>query len=179
MKQTIKKAVIKIACACWLVTGVGCGEPQAARPARADTTGTTKASDSVALRFQEGASHTQSVVQSAMDLSKKYSALSEEAANLRQTKQDLESQNAALKQKITSLQQDLTRCQSELNQSNDLLMDMLGELNQWKSDVLGFRHEMRDSAKAQMSALLKILKMMGAEVNDVTPSIPDSNEPSK
>ena len=39
------------------------------------------------------------------------------------------------------------------------------ELNNWKNDVLGFRGEMQDAQKAQLEALLKILKLMGGEVN--------------
>jgi len=41
---------------------------------------------------------------------------------------------------------------------------MTTELNNWKTDILGFRNEMRDAYTAQMEILLKIAQAMGAEV---------------
>ena len=38
------------------------------------------------------------------------------------------------------------------------------ELNNWKTDVLGFREEMRDAEIEQLRALLKILEILGGEV---------------
>ena len=40
---------------------------------------------------------------------------------------------------------------------------MLTELNHWKSNILGFRGEMRDAASAQLEALLKVLEILGGE----------------
>jgi hypothetical protein len=33
----------------------------------------------------------------------------------------------------------------------------------WKSDMLGFRSEMREAAKAQLEALLKVLEILGGK----------------
>ena len=40
---------------------------------------------------------------------------------------------------------------------------MLSELNTWKTNILGFRTEMREAAKAQLEALLKVLEVLGGE----------------
>ena len=37
-------------------------------------------------------------------------------------------------------------------------------MNNWKTDILGFRDEIRDAETAQLEALLKILKVLGGEV---------------
>lgn len=157
-----------------LLGACGCSDPQARPASRSQPP-----ADSVARRFQEGSSHSQTVVQSAVELSEKYSALSEEAAALRQRRHELEAENAELKLRIGVLEKDLSQCQGELNEANSLLMDVLAEMNKWKSDVLGVRHEMRESAKAQMKALLKILEMMGAEVdNDEMATEPEPTQSS-
>ena len=162
---------------CWLGVS-GCTEQQTRSASRSQTPVSVPA-DSVARRFQEGSSHSQTVVQSAVELSEKYSTLSEEAAALRQRRHELETENATLKLRIEVLEKDLTQCKGELNEANSLLMDVLAEMNKWKSDVLGVRHEMRESAKAQMTALLKILEMMGAEMdNDEMTTASESTESS-
>ena len=45
-------------------------------------------------------------------------------------------------------------------------LEMHVELNQWKADVLGFRDEMRKAEAAQLQALGKILRILGAEPAD-------------
>lgn len=37
------------------------------------------------------------------------------------------------------------------------------ELNGWKSNILGFRDEMRNADKAQLQALMRILEALGGE----------------
>jgi chromosome segregation ATPase len=104
-------------------------------------------------------------VESAIALSDKYAKLSEEAAALRQNKQKLDTENQQLKDDLQNCRTQSEQAQKELAQANDLLLQTRLELNNWKNDVLGFRGEMRDSQKAQLDALLKILKLMGGEVN--------------
>ena len=43
-------------------------------------------------------------------------------------------------------------------------METPNELSNSKTDILGFRDELRDADKAQLEALLKILKALGGEV---------------
>jgi hypothetical protein len=49
------------------------------------------------------------------------------------------------------------------------------ELNNWKTNILGFRDEMRDADKTQLQALLRILKALGGEVNPEVSSRQDSD----
>jgi len=123
-------------------------------------------SASVAKRFQESASQIQNptVVESAMELSKKHAILSEEAAVLRQQNRDLIVQKQQLEDQVVALEAQLRQTQKELSEANDLLITMRIELNNWKVDILGFRDEIRDAETAQLEALLKILKVLGGEV---------------
>ncbi len=120
--------------------------------------------ESVAKRFQESAPQKPTVVESAMELSKEHAKLSEEAAVLRQKNRDLVARNQQLKDQVVSLEAQLQQTQRELSEANDLLITMRIELNNWKTDILGFRDEIRDAETAQLEALLKILKVLGGEV---------------
>ncbi len=120
--------------------------------------------ESVAKRFQESAPQKPTVVESAMELSQKHAKLSEEAAVLRQENRDLTARNQQLKGQVVALEAQLQQTQRELGEANDLLITMRIELNNWKSDILGFRDEIRDAETAQLEALLKILKVLGGEV---------------
>ena len=121
-------------------------------------------SDSVAKRFQESAPQQSTVVASAMELSKEHAKLSEEAAVLRQENKDLNARNQQLKGQVVTLEAQLQQTQRELSEASDLLITMRIELNNWKTDILGFRDEIRDAETAQLEALLKILKVLGGEV---------------
>lgn len=120
---------------------------------------------SVANRFQESAVDKPTVVESAMELSQKHAKLSEEAAELRQQNRDLTLTNQQLTGQVTALDAQLKQTQKELSEANDILISMRIELNNWKMDILGFRDEMRDAETAQLEALLKILRVLGGEVN--------------
>jgi septal ring factor EnvC (AmiA/AmiB activator) len=102
-------------------------------------------------------------VESAIALSDKYAKLSDEATTLRQQTQMLTSENQRLKDELQTCRNRLEQTQKELNDTNDLIVEMRVELNNWKNDVLGYRGEMRDAEKAQLEALLKLLKQMGGE----------------
>lgn len=128
------------------------------------------AGNGIAKRFQESASQGPTAVESAIELSKKYVEVSEEAALLRQKNQQLVAENSRLEDQVTDLNAQLQQAQKELTEANDLLIEMRIELNNWKTDILGFRDEMRDAEKAQLKALLKILNALGGEVE-----IADSN----
>lgn len=123
-------------------------------------------SSSVAKRFQQPAQQTQTAVDSAIELSQKYAELSEEAAVLRQKNQSFIAENRHLKNRAAALEAELQQTQKELTEANDLLREMLIELNNWKTDVIGFRGEMREAEKVQLETLLKILKVLGGEVKE-------------
>jgi len=132
-------------------------------------------SESVAKRFQEPASKGTTAVASAIELSEKYAKLSNEVALLRQENLDLITRNQQFKDRIVFIESQLQRSQKELNEANDLLIEMRIELNNWKTDVLGFRDEMRDAEKAQLEALLKILVVLGGEAKE--DSVPAQAQP--
>lgn len=127
-----------------------------------------------AKRFQESTPQGTTAIESAMELSQRYARLSEEAAKLRQQNQEYVSDNQKFNNRIVELESQLQQTQKELNEANDLLIEMRVELNNWKTDVLGFREEMRDAETAQLEALLKILRVLGGEIKEVSAG---DNEP--
>jgi len=142
----------------------GCSVPQERAQVVLPDSTEGRQSGSVAKRFQESAPQGPTAVESAIGLSEKYAKLSEEASVLRRETQDFTTKNQQLKEQVTNLEAQLQQTQKELGEANDLLIKMRIELNNWKIDVLGFRDEMRDAEKAQLEALLKILKVLGGEV---------------
>jgi len=119
--------------------------------------------ETTARRFQDTPLEGRTAVESAIELSEKYARLSDQSATLRQENQRLTTDNESLRQQITSLEAKLKQTQKELGESNDLLIEMLTELNNWKSNILGFRGEMRQAAQAQLEALLKVLEILGGQ----------------
>lgn len=136
---------------------------------------------SVAKRFHPpvaDAGQGQTAVESAIELSQKYAKLSEQAGLLQRQNQDLIAENSQLKEQVANLDAKLKQTQKELTEANSLLIEMRIELNNWKADVLGFRDEMREAEITQLEALLKILKILGAEVT--SPPVADaSREPTE
>jgi len=184
----------------WLVAVVlavgGCTMPQgpADRAAPIGDPGT-----SAAKRFKDTPLEGRTAVESAIELSEKYARLSDQSVTLRQENQRLSNENETLRQQIAALEAKLKQTQKELGEANELLVEMLTELNHWKSSILGFRGEMRQAAQAQLEALLKVLEILGGEaeagvlgqrhaetlnpdVNDVPapqePAMPQRSEPN-
>lgn len=135
---------------------------------------TANRNDVVAKRFQESAPQGTTAIESAMELSERYARLSEEAAVLRQQNQELVINNQQLKDQMVDLEPRLQQTQKELSEANDLLIEMRVELNNWKTDILGFREEIREAETVQLEALLKILRVLGGEVNEVSAGNNDS-----
>jgi DNA anti-recombination protein RmuC len=119
---------------------------------------------SAARRFRDTPLEGRTAVESAIELSEKYARLSDQTVTLRQENQRLANDNENLRQQLAALDTKLRQTQKELREANDLLIEMLTELNQWKSNILGFRGEMRDAARAQLEALLKVLELLGGEM---------------
>ncbi|MHC5165832.1 MAG: hypothetical protein ACYSOI_10975, partial [Planctomycetota bacterium] len=55
----------------------------------------------------------------------------------------------------------------DMTEANEFLGQMHLELNKWKTDVLGFRQEIRQAQQVQIEALGKILRVLGAETIDI------------
>ncbi len=148
-----------------LSTGAGCSSPQSSwGTTTTDNPQTPVAGDTTAKRFQNTPPSGRTAVESAIELSQKYASLSDQTVVLREENQRLRTENENLQQQVASLDARLKQTQKELSEANDLLMEMLTELNTWKSSILGFRGEMREAAKAQLEALLKVLEILGGKV---------------
>ena len=130
--------------------------------------------DAIAKRFQEPDPEGSTVVESAMKLSGEYARLTQEAAVLRQQNQDFIAKNSQLEEQAISLNAQLQQTQKELSEANSLLIEMRIELNNWKTDILGFRNEMRDAETAQLETLLRILKVLGGQVAEEPAKAKDS-----
>lgn len=138
----------------------GCTSPQSKPDAVAPS---PEQSEATAKRFQDTPLEGHTAVQSAIDLSEKYAKLSDQTATLKQDNQRLTTENETLRQQVTSMEAKLKQTQKELGEANDLLIEMLTELNNWKGNILGFRGEMRQAAQAQLEALLKVLEILGGQ----------------
>ena len=128
-----------------------------------------------AKRFADTAPGGQSVVDSAITLARQHAELSEKNAVLQQKNLELIANSQQLKDQIAALEPQLNQAKKELTEANDLLIEMRIELNNWKTNILGFRDEMRDADKTQLQALLKILKALGGEVSPEVSSRKDSD----
>jgi len=146
------------------VMGVGCANLES-----------SSEEDPVAKRF-EGAQMGSNASGSTVELTDRYTQLAEKSARLLQQNQDLDEENGRLRKQVETLEAQLKQTQAELTEANNLLVEMLGELNHWKSDILGFRNEMRMAAKTQLEALLKILEVLGAEAGPL-PTDVEPNQP--
>ena len=149
-----------------VAAGAGCtATPQMQRraPAAAKPAESASGSAATAKRFQDTPLEGRTAVESAIELSEKYARLSDQTVALREENQRLIAENESLLQQIANLESRLRQTQKELGEANDLLIEMLTELNNWKASILGFRGEMREAAKAQLEALLKVLEILGGE----------------
>ncbi len=155
MTATKRLAALLLA-ATWMAGGC------TSSPNRPQTAG-AKPAETTAQRFQDTPLEGRTAVESAIELSEKYAKLSDQAATLRQENQRLGTDNENLRQQVATLETKLKQTQKELGEANDLLIEMLTELNNWKSNILGFRGEMRQAAQAQLEALLKVLEILGGK----------------
>lgn len=121
-------------------------------------------SDGIQKRFKEPTEQSQTAIESAIELAKKNAEFAEQAVRLRRQNRELITETARLKSHIVVIEPKLEQAQKELTEANDLLVEMRIELNNWKADILGFRNEIRQAEKSQLQALIKILKMLGGEV---------------
>lgn len=154
--------------ACLCMAGIlgGCTEPQFGN----ERYPSEPQHDTTARRFQEPETSNATLIESAVELSDKYAKLSAKTSQLQQLNQDLQQENGSLKAKVESLEMQLKQVDAQLDESNRLVMDLNGELQMWKKDILGFRSEMRAAAKAQINALMKIMSAMGVEKSPEAPA---------
>ena len=82
----------------------------------------------------------------------------------------LRSLNAEKVAEIEAVRNQLKQAEKELLDANTLLIEMDGNLDNWRKDVLGFREEMRRADVAQIEALEKVLSLLGAESLEPPPA---------
>ena len=166
----VKKTIIMVFVLMTIIMLTGCrlvdepiafelGPPPQPQPAPAATV----ADESIENRFTDSETESTDAVQSALMWSHKYEELSAKAEKLREEKNTLVIENTDLKQKVALLATELDRAETELAEANNFLQQMQIQLTKWKSDVLGFRDEMRNAQAAQLEALQRVLRILGAE----------------
>ncbi|HBG26580.1 MAG: hypothetical protein A2Y10_16230 [Planctomycetes bacterium GWF2_41_51] len=135
------------------------------------------ANQDMSKRFQNAETGDATAVDSAIKLAQDHAILSEKMTQTHQQNQELIAENNKLKERIAALEPELAQTKKELEEANTLLIDMRIEINNWKTDVLGFRDELRQADKAQLETLLKILQVLGGEVNSPPSKVLDANKP--
>ena len=103
-------------------------------------------------------------VDMALQWAKRCSDLSRQLQQANGQTSVLKKENAEFKQNITKLQANLSIAEKELRDANLMLMELQKQLETWKTNVLGFRQEMRQAQEAELKALTKVLKLLGGEV---------------
>ena len=127
-------------------------------------------------RFADGT--TAGATDSALAWSQKYEELLKQQQQQAEKNQAIVTENSDLKQTLSTLQGEMAKTKKELDEANVFLQDMHRELTQWKADVLGYREEMRQVQSAQMEALIRILKVLGAETTDLSKTQVDQSAPT-
>ena len=119
--------------------------------------------DTTPVKYEGAAGSSLTPVETSLLLSEKYAAIAVESEKIRQENRRLTEANVELSKKNSALQAELDQTAKELKEANAMLIDMRVEINNWKNNVLGFRDEMRESQKAQLEALVKIMQLLGGE----------------
>jgi len=102
-------------------------------------------------RFQDSQPRSQTAVESAMALSARYAELSQQMTLIKENNQHLTDENQRLKESLVPCQSSLTQTEKELAEANDLLIEMRIELNNWKTNIIGFRNETKRDARCRQS----------------------------
>jgi hypothetical protein len=102
-------------------------------------------------------------VEQALELSRKLKQATDDLDRARKENRDLIDRNAPLTMQAAQATVELKQARKELDEANAMLREMQTELAKWKADVLGYRDEMRTAQTAQIDALRRILRLLGAE----------------
>lgn len=127
--------------------------------------------DKTAIRNETG-KRTSNAVDTAMKWAGKYAEVSSKRDLLLQENSKLKQEQQTFQRQISKLQLELNRAEKELAQANSMLLEMKTELEKWKISVLGFRDEMRYSQKAQLDTLVRILTLIGGDVEQAPATQP-------
>jgi chromosome segregation ATPase len=163
----------------FLFVFAGCQAQQKQGKADLNPDSDRRQTDTAQKRFQGADSGSQTAVDAAIKLAQEYAELSDKMAQLQKKNQELAIENARLKDHIAVLEPELQQTKKELDEANNLLIQMRIELNNWKTDILGFRDEIRQADKAQLQTLLKILEVLGGEIKLSPEQTQDVNNAQK
>ncbi|MEN6385871.1 MAG: hypothetical protein ABFD79_11840 [Phycisphaerales bacterium] len=131
--------------------------------------------EAVSKRFHNPGQEDGTAIDSAVKLAQDYAVLSQKFAELQEKNLELSQQNAKMRDRLTVIEPELADTKKELEEANTLLVDMRIELNNWKTDTISFRDEMRQADKAQLETLLKILQALGGQVDTSDSTLPNVN----
>jgi septal ring factor EnvC (AmiA/AmiB activator) len=99
----------------------------------------------------------------ANDWADKYAKAAKELIAERDRRHELEQENKTLQAQIAQLKKEMGKYQQELQDANAMMVSMKKDLEQWRTNVLGFRQEMMASQAAILESQRKILIFLGAE----------------
>jgi len=147
----------------------GCEIPEGVLPAPIETLTTPQQQEPAdpepsgsVIMYAEGGNNTVGIDQSRQ-WAQKNEELTRQLAQLKEKNTELYDDNKRLRDRHKMMTEDLERTEKELTEANELLIEMRKELDGWKTNVLGFREEINHVHKEQLQALIKIMKLLGAE----------------
>lgn len=117
-------------------------------------------------RFVDSRNDSTDAIGNALTWAKRYEDLSLKTEKFRETNNRQLIEIINLKNNIAKLEAGQKQTIGELRDATDFMEAQQLELTRWKSDVLGFRNEMRAAQATQLKALIKVLKLLGAEEVD-------------
>ncbi len=112
----------------------------------------------------------ESAVDTALAWAKKYADAQMRVATLEQENRSLSDRNRTLVTQLDTAKGQLTSAQRELAEANTMMKDLEARLAKWQESVLGYRQEMREAQKAQMDALVKVIRLLGGEAPTTQPA---------
>lgn len=133
-------------------------------PIKSQSTSQNTGPGATETRFTDPGADKSGAVERALMWSQKYDELSLKVEKLMERNSTLVEENVGTKHQIAQLQVEYDQTKKELDEANTFLQEMHLELTRWKSDVLGFRNEIRKAQSTQLNALSRILRILGAEM---------------
>lgn len=108
----------------------------------------------------------ETAVENALIWSEKFADAVVDLGKMQQENHQLAEKSRKQSDHIITLQQEIKQYQKELAESNTMLLEMKDELGNWKTNVLGFRDEIRQAQEAQLAALRRVLKLLGGDLDE-------------
>lgn len=130
-----------------------------------------------AVQPDEGAA-SGTAVENALAWSEKYGQAVEQLARQQQENRKLADQNRGLEANLVSLEGELAQARKELKEANDLLIDVRRANEDWKANVLDYRGEMRRALKTIIETEIRVVRLLGGEVSDSTPTADSADAPA-